>query len=154
MSDNKRTTVSRDIAAPTDAVFGVLADPSRHTELDGSGFVKGLAEGDRLTHVGQKFTMDMSGDHMGGDYQTDNIVSAFEENRALAWKTAPAGTEPPGWYWSWQLAPNGDATTATLVYDWSEVTDQDLLDKVGFPLVEESDLEQTLTKLDAAATAG
>ena len=31
----------------------ILSNPHRHTELDGSGFVKGLVDGDRLDHVGQ-----------------------------------------------------------------------------------------------------
>ena len=40
---------------------------------------------------------------MGGDYQTDNTVTGFDANHLIAWKTAPAGTEPPGWEWIWEL---------------------------------------------------
>lgn len=154
MSENKSTTVRRQIPASADAVFDVLSNPHRHTELDGSGFMRGLEHGDRLTEVGQKFTMNMTGDHMGGDYKTDNFVSAFDENKMIGWKTAPAGTEPPGWEWLWQLESEGsDSTMATLTYDWSKVTDQDILEKVDFPLVKADQLEESLDKL-AQATAG
>ena len=81
--------------------------------------------------------MNMSGDHMGGDYQTDNVVSAYDENKMIGWKTAPAGTEPPGWEWLWEFKRTAATTTVTITYDWSKVTDQDLLQKVGFPLVAE-----------------
>ena len=96
MSDTTSITVEREIPPPTNALFDILSNPHRHTELDGSGFVTGLHHGDRLAKVGQKFTMNMTGDHMGGDYQTDNIVSAYDENKMIGWKTAPAGNEPPG----------------------------------------------------------
>ena len=48
----------------------------------------------------------------------------------LGWKTAPAGTEPPGWEWLWELRAEGsDATTVTLTYDWTDVSDPELLKK-------------------------
>jgi hypothetical protein len=39
-----------------------------------------------------------------------------------------------------------------LTYDWDAVTDQDLLDQVGFPLVKEDQLEDSLVRLDEAVT--
>ncbi len=94
--------------------------------------------------------MNMTGDHMGGDYQTDNHVTGYDDGRLLAWRTAPAGTEPPGWQWVWQLQPYGpDSTEVSLTYDWSSVTDKALLAKVSFPLVEERQLEESLDNLAA-----
>lgn len=154
MTDSTSLTVERDIPSSAKALFDVLSNPHRHTELDGSGFVLGLSQGDRITRVGQKFTMNMSGAHMGGDYQTDNFVSAFDEDKMIGWKTAPAGVEPPGWEWLWELKPSGsDSTTVSLTYDWSKVTDKDLLAQIGFPLVSEDALEDSLGKL-AEATSG
>ncbi len=154
MSDSTSITVRREIPAPAKDLFDVLSNPHRHTELDSSGFVRGLDHGDRLEKTGQKFTMNMTGEHMGGDYQTDNFVSAYDENKMIGWKTAPAGIEPPGWEWLWELHSDGsDTTTATLTYDWSNVTDQDLLDKVGFPLVSEDELEDSLAKLSGAVNS-
>ncbi|MDQ6686812.1 MAG: SRPBCC domain-containing protein, partial [Actinomycetota bacterium] len=112
MSDNDTSiTVQRTIDAPADQIFEVLSNPARHAEFDGSGFVRSDDRSDRVTRTGEKFTMNMTGDHMGGDYQTDNHVTGYDKNHMLAWKTAPAGTDPPGWEWMYELEPEGpDAT--------------------------------------------
>ncbi|WP_182526069.1 SRPBCC family protein [Nocardioides dongkuii] len=146
-------TVSRRIDASSTAVFDVLSNPQRHTELDGSGFVVSDEKTDRITGTGQVFRMNMTGDHMGGDYQTDNTVTGYDPQHLLAWKTAPADTEAPGWEWIWELQAQGsDATEVRLTYDWSKVTDQDLLDKVGFPLVSETQLQHSLGNLASAVS--
>ncbi|WP_152360978.1 SRPBCC family protein [Microlunatus speluncae] len=153
MSDNDKITVTRTIDASADALFDVLGNPRRHPELDGSGFIRGVGEqADRLQQVGDLFTMEMSGDHMGGDYKTDNRVTGLVPNKLIAWKTAPAGTEPPGWEWVWELDPLGpDRTEVSLTYDWSQVSDPDLLAKIKFPLVPQEALEDSLAKLAATA---
>ncbi|MEP7089727.1 MAG: SRPBCC family protein [Nocardioidaceae bacterium] len=153
MSNNGSITVQREIPSSAKEIFDVLSNPHRHTELDGSGFVRGLDHGDRITRVGQNFRMNMSGDHMGGDYQTDNHISGFDADKLIAWKTAPAGTEPPGWEWLWELkAGSADTTDVSLTYDWSKVTDPDLLSKVTFPLVSEEQLEGSLARLADAVS--
>lgn len=153
MTDQKRITVQRTIDAPTQAVFDVLSNPARHPELDGSGFVVSDEKTDRITGTGQVFRMNMTGPHMGGDYQTDNTVTGYGANHLLAWQTAPADTPPPGWQWTWELAAQGsESTDVTLTYDWSNVTDPDLLKKVRFPLVSQSQLEDSLGRLAAAVS--
>jgi len=152
MSDDKRITVQRTIDAPTPDVFDVLSNPERHPELDGSGFVISDEKTDRITGTGQVFRMNMSGDHMGGDYQTDNTVTGFDPNHLLAWQTAPADTDPPGWEWTWELTAQGsESTDVRLTYDWSKVTDPELLKKVSFPLVSQQQLEDSLANLAAAS---
>lgn len=154
MSDDKRITVSRTIDASAADIFTVLSNPQRHAELDGSGFIVSDDKTDRITATGQVFSMNMEGDHMGGEYKTDNHVVGYDENKLLAWKTAPAGTEPPGWQWVWELKPqDADSTDVSLTYDWSAVTDKDLLKKVSFPLVSESELEDSLGRLAAAVSS-
>lgn len=153
MTDQKHITVQRTIDAPTQAVFDVLSNPERHPELDGSGFVVSDEKTDRITGTGQVFRMNMTGPHMGGDYQTDNTVTGYDANHLLAWQTAPADTPPPGWQWTWELAAQGsDSTDVTLTYDWSNVTDPDLLAKVKFPLVSQSQLEDSLGRLAQAVS--
>ena len=148
-----RIEVSRTIDAPTAAVFDVLSNPQRHAELDGSGFVISDDRSDRITGTGQTFRMNMQGDHMGGEYQTDNTVTGYDENKLLAWRTAPAGSEPPGWEWVWQLEANGaDATDVTLAYDWADVSDPGILQKISFPLVPQGALEDSLAKLAEAVS--
>ncbi len=151
MSDDKSITVTRTINASTKDLFGLLSNPERHAELDGSGFVVSDEKSDRITASGQVFRMNMTGDHMGGDYQTDNTVVGYDPNHLLAWQTAPAGTEPPGWQWVWELkALDAGDTQVTLTYDWSKVTDREILQKVTFPLVAQEQLEASLGNLASA----
>ncbi len=145
-----KISATRTINAPAAEVFEYLSLPANHVDLDGSGFVRSVSHGDRIQQVGDKFTMNMEGDHMDGEYQTDNHVIACAPNSALGWKTAPAGEEPPGWSWVWTLEGDGDKTDVTVTYDWSEVTDKELLNKLSFPLVEQSALEDSLAKLAEA----
>ncbi len=153
MSDEKQIRVSRSIDVSNTAIFEVLSNPEHHSAIDGSGFVLADDRSDRITATGQVFTMNMTGDHMGGDYQTDNHVTGYDPGKLLAWQTAPAGTQPPGWQWVWELAPTGpDMTDVSLTYDWSAVTDQDLLDKLSFPLVTQEQLEDSLSNLAAAVS--
>lgn len=152
MSDDK-ITVERTIQASSADVFEVLSNPERHPELDGSGFVISDEKSNRIQGTGDVFTMNMTGDHMGGDYRTDNYVTGFSPNQLLAWQTAPAGQEPPGWQWVWELVADGsDATLVRLTYDWSNVTDPELLEKISFPLVSEVQLEDSLDNLSQAVT--
>jgi uncharacterized protein YndB with AHSA1/START domain len=153
MSTDTSITVQRTIDAATPAVFEVLSNPERHAELDGSGFVISDEKSDRITATGQVFRMNMSGDHMGGDYQTDNTVTGYDANHLLAWQTAPADTDPPGWEWVWELEAQGsDATEVRLTYDWGKVDDPAILEKVSFPLVSEDQLEESLNRLAAAVS--
>jgi len=154
MTDHQKITVQRTIDASTADVFDVLSNPERHPELDGSGFVLSVDQSDRITATGQQFRMNMTGDHMGGDYQTDNVVTAYDPNKMVAWQTAPAGQEPPGWEWLWELDAQGpDSTDVRLTYDWSKVTDTDLLSKISFPLVSESQLDDSLGNLASAVSS-
>ena len=153
MEDTK-VTVERVIPASTDAIFDVLSNPERHVALDGSGFIRSTQGAQRIKAVGDVFTMNMDGPHMGGEYQTDNHVTGYADNALLAWQTAPAGTEPPGWEWVWELTAQGpDSTLVRHTYDWSKVTDKALLAKVKFPLVTQDQLDDTLVKLDEAVSS-
>lgn len=154
MSNFTSTTVERVIDHSADEIFDVLSNPENHARLDGSGFVRGDYKSDRIQQVGDVFTMDMEAEHMGGEYRTDNHVTGYAKDKLLAWKTAPAGTEPPGWEWVWELEPQGaDSTLVRLTYDWSEVTDKEILKNVSFPLISEKQLDDSLSNL-AAAVAG
>lgn len=152
--DDTKVTVERVIPASTDAIFDVLSNPERHVALDGSGFIRSTQGAQRIKAVGDVFTMNMDGPHMGGEYQTDNHVTGYAENALLAWQTAPAGTEPPGWEWVWELTAQGpDSTLVRHTYDWSKVTDKALLAKVKFPLVTPDQLDDTLVRLDEAVSS-
>ena len=148
-----RISASRTIDAANEDIFDVLSNPERHAEIDGSGMVVSDDKTDRITAVGQVFRMNMNWDKMGGDYKTDNHVVGYDENKLLAWTTAPSGEQPPGWEWVWELTPQGsDSTEVTITYDWSSVTDKDVLAQVSFPAVSEEDLESSLANLAAAVS--
>ncbi|MUK00977.1 polyketide cyclase [Vibrio cholerae] len=143
-------SASRTIDASADAIFAILSNPERHAALDGSGMVQSDSKSDRITAVGQVFTMNQNWDKMGGDYQTDNHVVGYDPNKLLAWKTAPAGQVPPGWQWVWELQPAGpDSTEVSVTYDWSGVTDKELLKTITFPAVPQEALDSTLGNLAA-----
>ena len=146
-------SVQRRIDASAKDVFEVLTLPSRHPELDGSGFVRSADHADRITANGQTFRMNMTGEHMHGDYQTDNHVTGFVPDKLVAWKTAPAGTEPPGWEWVWELEAQGPgATDVTLTYDWSKVEDKQILALIEKPLIARHELEGSLARLAEAVS--
>lgn len=150
MSDTS-IAVTRTLDATPDAIFDVLSNPERHHEIDGSGTVVSDDRTDRIQAAGDVFRMNMTREAMGGDYQTDNHVIGFDPNKLIAWKTAPAGEEPPGWQWVWELnATDSSTTDVTLTYDWSAM-DPQLAQEVGMPVISEDDLEASLKKLGAAA---
>ncbi|MGO1439546.1 MAG: SRPBCC family protein [Brevibacterium yomogidense] len=149
MSDTS-IAVTRILDATPDAIFDVLSNPERHHEIDGSGTVVSDDHTDRVQAVGDVFRMNMSTEAMG-DYQTDNHVIGFDQNKLIAWKTAPAGEEPPGWQWVWELnATDSSTTEVTLSYDWSAM-DPKLAQKLGMPVISHDDLEASLKKLGATA---
>jgi uncharacterized protein YndB with AHSA1/START domain len=148
MSSETSLTVNRTINASATDIFEVLTNPDRHVEFDGSGFVRSAEKPQRIQAVGDVFRMNMEGDHMGGEYQVDNHVTGFQPGKLLAWKTAPAGTEPPGWEWMYELTPGAaDQTEVSLTYDWSSVTDKALLKQIPIPLLKKDQLEDSLASL-------
>ena len=81
-----KVTVERVVKAPASAVFALLADPSRHREIDGSGTVRDAVGGSRRLQLGDVFGMDMS---VGGRYRMLNTVVELEEDRRIAWQARP-----------------------------------------------------------------
>ena len=66
------------VDASPDQIFDLLADPSRHSEIDGSGTVRGSrTSAPQRLGPGAKFGMDMK---FGVPYRMTNTVVDFEEN--------------------------------------------------------------------------
>ena len=123
--------VSRRIGAPAATIFRVLADPRRHTELDGSGMLRGTVTMTPISGVGDVFVMKMYFSELG-DYEMNNHVVEYEPDRRIGWEpeagrghpaaAAAASERRWGQRWSYELVPDGpDATIVTEVYDCSLV---------------------------------
>src|SRR2546429_3009338 len=83
--ETERVTASTTIEAAPEAVFAVLADPSAHADIDGTGWVRGSLDENRITAAGQVFRMAMyHPNHPDKDYKIANRVEVFDEPRAIA----------------------------------------------------------------------
>jgi hypothetical protein len=119
-------SVQRTISAPAGVMFAVLTDPAKHPEIDGSDMLRTGAPGHTISGLGDVFPMRMFFPAMG-DYQMDNHVVEYEQDRRIAWEPSMHGTEPTlddpqrnGSRWGYTLAPEGpDVTLVTETYDCS-----------------------------------
>lgn len=86
------------VAVPAARVFAVLADPTSHASIDGTGWVRQAVDQAPLTEVGQVFRMAMyHADHPDGDYKVANQVQVFDPPRAIGWMTGGGeGRRSPG----------------------------------------------------------
>lgn len=145
----KKQTVTRTIEAPAKDIFQILTLPARHQEFDGSGMVRADEKSQRLQQVGDTFVMNMHNERFG-DYRMENHVVAYDENKLVGWKPASPGTEAAGWQWVYQLqSVDQDTTEVSLTYDWSQVTDADLLAQNIFPAVSEEQMDASLAGLQS-----
>ncbi|OMC34222.1 polyketide cyclase [Mycolicibacterium fortuitum] len=144
------------INAPAETVFAVLADPTTHQAIDGTGWVRESIDGKQLTEVGQVFRMAMYHDNYGGmHYEMANRVEVFEPPRAIAWLPGQgaddANLDFGGWIWRYDLKPLGeDRTEVMLTYDWSAVP-QAIRENIEFPPFERQHLDNSLKHLAGLA---
>lgn len=140
--------VSRTIDAPPERTFALVADPDRHPDLDSSGMVRASRTHLAIEELGDVFTMDMHNE-LFGDYTIDNHVIVYEPDAALGWAPGAQGGPSAGHTWTWRFAPDGeDGTRVALTYDWSAVTDPELLKY--FPVVDADGLAESLDLLAEA----
>jgi CelD/BcsL family acetyltransferase involved in cellulose biosynthesis len=144
--------VTRTIAATPREIFAVLADPSRHCNTEPTDWVRDAVDAAPISGTGQMFAMNMFLERAGGHYVTYNLVNVFDEDRAIGWVPGildNAGNHSPGgWFWRYDLVPNGDGTDVTLTYDWS-ATSQGFRDQVGgMPIFAEDYLAGSLATLE------
>lgn len=110
MTEPKIVSVTRTVAAPAQDIFDLLATPSRHSEFDGSGSVRGAQERTpvRLS-AGAKFGMEM---RIGLPYKILNEVVEFDEPTRIAWRHFG------GHVWRYLLEPlDGGHTAVTEQFD-------------------------------------
>jgi Polyketide cyclase / dehydrase and lipid transport len=140
---NYLVTRSKVVAAPAAAIFDVIATPSRHQEIDGSGSVKGpQADAPPRLSKDAKFGMSMK---IGVPYKMENTVVEFEENRTIAWKHFG------GHLWRYDLEPIGDGSTTKVTesFDWSTSRSKFLLRLIAAPARNAKSIEKTLDRMAA-----
>jgi hypothetical protein len=148
---NNRYLVSRDrfIAAAPDRIFEVLATPALHSEIDGSGTVRGAQpRGPRCLGPGAKFGMEMK---IRLNYRILNTVTEFEEGRRIAWRHFY------GHVWRYLLEPatDGSGVPGTLVteqWDARRVRGKFLLRLAGYLGRHPENIDRTLARLDSYVT--
>jgi uncharacterized protein YndB with AHSA1/START domain len=114
-------SVERFIAAPAADIFALLADPSRHKDIDGSGTVVKSKEPSRTVAMGDTFGMDMK---KGLGYSMVNTIIEFEQDQRIAWQTKPPkGLMEKmigGRIWRYELTPAEGGTRVKETWDISK----------------------------------
>ncbi len=136
----RTVSASRTVPVPPAQVFELLADPSKHAAIDGSGTVKDTKSpsGTRLA-LGSRFGMSMK---LGVPYGITNEVVEFEEGRLIAW--AHFG----GHRWRWELEPVEGGTKVTETFDWSKAKSPVALEVMRIPARNARAIEASLVRLE------
>jgi len=146
-------TVERVIPAGPAAIFAVVADASRHPEIDGSGTVRQLKpQAPHLLALGSKFGMSMK---MGIPYSMESTVIEFEEGRRIAWQSRPpgfVGRFAAGRIWRYELEPVEGGTLVRESWDISQDHQRPLLKLGGLPAKTADNMTRTLERIEEAVT--
>ena len=137
--DERVERAVRVVPAAPQEIFDLLADPRRHSDIDGSGSVKGAAVDapDRLS-LGAKFGMKM---RMGIPYSITSEVVEFDEPNLIAWR------HMGGHIWRFRLSETDGGTEVTEEFDWGPSHFPPLLQITGTPGRNTKSIEATLDRL-------
>lgn len=139
----RQVSTSRVIAAPAQTIFDVLADPSKHSIIDGSGTLVEAKSNPPRLFLGAKFGMKMS-----FHVVMRNKVVEFEDGKQIGWRHIGQHI------WRYQLEPVEGGTKVTETFDWRPSPVPWLLHRQNIPKKNLASMEQTLARLDAYVTTG
>lgn len=141
-------TVEKVIHAQPEAIFALISDAARHPEFDGSGgVVKAKADAPERLGLGAVFGMSMK---MGVPYSTVNTVIEYEENRRIAWQTAPrgfAGRFSGGRIWRYELEPADGGTRVQESWDVTKDKQRSMLKVIAAKQMKRA-MEKTLDRIE------
>ena len=147
-------SVERVIPAGPAAVFALIADASRHPEIDGSGLVQKVKPGaPQVLGLGARFTMSM---RMGLPYTSRSTVIEFEQDRRIAWKVGFAKFADGfvgGRIWRYELEPTEGGTLVRESWDISEDRTRALLRLGGLPDKTAANMARTLERIEEIVTS-
>jgi uncharacterized protein YndB with AHSA1/START domain len=144
-------SVERVIAAPPEKIFDLLADPSRHHDIDGSGTVVAPKDGAQRLALGSTFSMAMKA---GMSYSMMNEVIEFDENRRIAWQTRGSGSmgkRMGGRIWRYELEPVSGGTRVRESWDISQEKGFKAMIRLARKRTRGS-MEKTLERIDTLVT--
>lgn len=123
--DARVVSVTREVAAPAQQIFELIADPARQPQWDGNDNLASSPEGHRVRAVGDVFTTELTSGAL-----RENHVVEFTEGALIAWRPAEPGADPVGHLWRWELAPTAQGSTrVTHTYDWTQMGDPTRLER-------------------------
>ncbi|MDA2957028.1 MAG: SRPBCC family protein [Actinomycetota bacterium] len=141
-SDPKKVIqASRLVKATPQQIFDLLADPRKHSLIDGSGSVQNARVNapERLS-LGAKFGMDMK---IGLPYRITNEVVEFDEPKQIGWR------HMGGHIWRYVLEPANGGTMVTEQFDWTHSKSPIVLKLMGAFDKNKKSIEMTLERLAA-----
>jgi hypothetical protein len=152
----ERAAVTRRVAAPAAALFAIVADPSGHVAIDGSGMLEAAPDARPLTAVGDTFEIAMDREPLGdlpiGKYQVRNTVTRIEPGRLVEWCVGNDDRASYGYLWGWELTPVSDTETdVTNYFDWSGLSEKRKATATG-PLIPIPMIERSIDNLARLAT--
>lgn len=146
MAPRRSVSTSRVIAADRAAVFDLVADPSMHPVIDGSGTVTAV-HGEQVARLayGTEFGMAV---HRGARYRVLNTVVEFVEGDRVAWRHFH------GHRWRYEFDDDPGGVRVTETFDWSGAKFKLALELAGFPRANLQAMRATLRRLEALAVTG
>jgi hypothetical protein len=152
----ERIEVSRPLDATPEAVFALLCDPQGHVAIDSSGMLQS-AEGEPVGAVGDTFVVHMDrealGDHDLGRYDVTVTITAYEQDREIAWKVLGRVRPQIGHVYGYRIEPADSGCVVTSYYDWSDIAPE-WREADIFPVISEGALKATLGILDRTVRRG
>ena len=145
MSEKDVVSVERVVHAPAAEIFAVIANPSRHHEIDGSGTVRNAKGSSGPVALGDRFGMSMK---MGVPYAMESQVVEFTQDRLIAWRTTGPtrlGRVVGGRIWRYELEPADDGT---LVRETWDITGESAFTKPGVRRLASKTRENMAATLD------
>ena len=151
-----RFEVQRAIAATPAEIFAVVSSPAGHVAIDSSGMLMS-ADGDPVTAVGDMFVVHMDrealNDYPLGLYDVDIVITAFEQDREVAWTITGQLKPDIGHVYGYRLEEIDGGTMVTSYYDWSDI--HPVWAKADiFPIISEVALRATLGILARTVAPG
>ncbi|MGB3412767.1 MAG: SRPBCC family protein [Microthrixaceae bacterium] len=141
----QKVSVSRVIKADAQKIFDVIADPTLHHVIDGSGTVRHASGKSRKLSLGDKFSTNM---RLYVPYRMSNKVVEYTEGRVIAW------SHVGGWRWRYELesiseGEDAGSTRVTESFDWSTAKAGLYVTALGWPKRNLAGMKKTLARLDA-----